>query len=170
MFLPPLQLFQGRLRYPLKGSVAFGYERSYTDTDFHPAGFAFLPRICRPSCSTRRESSAIPVTSSNVSVGKPIMKYSFTASQPAASASSAAENRSDSLTFLLITSRSRWVPASGVKVSPSLSPRLNPFSQTNGKESSRKDGRDRPIPQLPYLAVDHRSKARCSCNRWCSRK
>ena len=60
----------------------------------------------------------MPLMSSSVSVGSPTMKYSLQRRQPAAKAASMAENKSSSVTFLLMTSRSRWVPASGAKVRP----------------------------------------------------
>ncbi len=45
------------------------------------------------------------------------MKYSFTADQPWSKASVTERIRSASVTPLLITSLSRWVPASGARVS-----------------------------------------------------
>ena len=58
----------------------------------------------------------MPLMSSSVSVGSPTMKYSLQRRQPAVKAASMAANRSSSVT--LMTSRSRWVPASGANVRP----------------------------------------------------
>ena len=52
-------------------------------------------------------SRAMPMTSSSVSVGKPSMKYSFTALQPPSKAVRQDCNKSSSLTFLLMVSRIR---------------------------------------------------------------
>ena len=60
----------------------------------------------------------MPMTSSSVSVGSPIMKYSFMRLNPRENTFSAERVMSSSVTFLLITSRMRCVPASGAKVSP----------------------------------------------------
>ena len=49
----------------------------------------------------------MPSMSSSVSVGRPIMKYSFTAFQPSENASVTARIKSSSVTPLFITSRSR---------------------------------------------------------------
>ncbi len=46
------------------------------------------------------------------------MKYSLTRRQPASKAARVARSRSSSVTFLLMMSRMRWLPASGAKVRP----------------------------------------------------
>ena len=46
------------------------------------------------------------------------MKYSFTVLQPHSKASVTERIKSSSVTPLLITSRRRWVPASGARVRP----------------------------------------------------
>ena len=75
--------------------------------------------------------------SSDVSVGRPIMKYSFTVVQPPEKALSAVERISSSVRFLLITSRSRWVPSSGAKVRP-----LRRSTLSRPASSSEKPSRD----------------------------
>ena len=67
---------------------------------------------------TRAAVSTMPRTSSSSSVGRPIMKYSFMRWKPRPNTRSAELVMSSSVTFLVITSRMRWVPASGAKVSP----------------------------------------------------
>ena len=52
---------------------------------------------------------------------------------------------SSSVMFLLMTSRMRWVPASGAKVSPLLRTRLIWLSRSWEKLSIRREGRDRLI-------------------------
>ena len=52
------------------------------------------------------------------------MKYSLITCQPRSKASSTVVMMSCSLMFLLITSRSRWVPASAAMVTPVLRTRL----------------------------------------------
>ena len=56
--------------------------------------------------------------SSSRSVGRPIMKYSFTCPQPREYAWSAMSSSSSSGIHLLITARSRGLAASGAKVRP----------------------------------------------------
>ena len=73
-----------------------------------------------PSSRTLRPSSAMPCTSSSVSVGSPIMKYIFIADQPSSKATVHEFITSCSVMFLLITSRIRCVPASGAMVKPVL--------------------------------------------------
>ena len=80
-----------------------------------------------------------------VSVGSPIIKYSFTEVQPPAKALVQVRSTSSSVTFLLITSRIRWVPASGAKVSP-LRRTLDSLSTSSSlKLSTRRLGRDKLI-------------------------
>ena len=70
------------------------------------------------------------------------MKYSLTPHQPAVNASVTARSRSSSVTFLLMTSRMRCVPASGAKVSPPFRT-VCIFSRSSFKiESMRSDGKD----------------------------
>ena len=52
---------------------------------------------------------------------------------------------SSSVTFLLITSRSRWVPASGAKVRPLLRTFCSRSISSREKLSARREGRDRLI-------------------------
>ena len=65
-------------------------------------------------------NSTIPSRSSWVSVGRPIMKYSFKTRHPQEKTVRAVSMISSSVIFLLITSRRRWVPASGAMVKPVL--------------------------------------------------
>ena len=60
----------------------------------------------------------MPSTSSSVSVGRPMRKYSFTRLHPWEKAASTAAYRSSSRMSLLITWRIRHVPPSGAKVRP----------------------------------------------------
>ena len=62
----------------------------------------------------------IPSRSSSVSVGMPIMKYSFSTLQPLEKMTAAASRRSCSASGLLMTHRRRSVPASGARVKPLL--------------------------------------------------
>ena len=75
------------------------------------------PRACASmisrSCSVR---SRIATRSSSVSVGSPIMKYSFRFSTPLAKIISALARISSLVTVLLITRRSRSDPVSGAIV------------------------------------------------------
>ena len=69
------------------------------------------------------------------------MKYSFTPVQPDSKASEQALSRSSSVTFLLITSRMRWVPASGAKVRPALRTDCIFSNSSFRRESMRKLGK-----------------------------
>ena len=60
----------------------------------------------------------MPSTSSSVSVGSPIMKYSFMRENPRPNTRCADSRMSSSVTFFATTSRMRCVPASGANVSP----------------------------------------------------
>ena len=71
------------------------------------------------------------------------MKYSFTALYPPAKAVRQEASRSSWVTFLLMTSRSRWVPASGAKVRPLLRPLARRSIRLMEKLSARRLGRDR---------------------------
>ena len=69
------------------------------------------------------------------------MKYSLTPFHPDSKASEQALKRSSSVTFLLITSRMRWVPASGAKVRPALRTDCIFSNSSLSRESMRKLGR-----------------------------
>ena len=83
----------------------------------------------------------MPMTSSSVSVGRPSMKYSFTALQPPSKAVRQDCNRSSSFTFLLMVSRIRWVPASGAKVMLVLRTRWRRCMMLMENPSARREGR-----------------------------
>ena len=88
----------------------------------------------------------MPLMSSSVSVGRPIMKYSLQRRHPAANAASMAPNRSSSVTFLLMTSRRRCVPASGANVSPPFfCPATSPAMSTPNA-SRRCEGTEMRMP------------------------
>ncbi len=91
----------------------------------------------------------MPSTSSSVSVGRPIMKYSLRRDQPEAKAASAAPKISSSVSCLRITSRSRCVPASGAKVRPVLRTSWILFASDTEKASARSEGSDTPTPCGP---------------------
>ena len=76
------------------------------------------PMIGLPIASMRWPVSTMPRTSASSSVGSPIMKYSFTRCQPRANTLRVDSSMCASVMFLFTTSRMRWVPASGAKVSP----------------------------------------------------
>ena len=83
----------------------------------------------------------MPSRSSKVSVGNPIMKYSFTLLHPPWKASDTFSIRSASVTPLLITSRRRWVPASGAKVRDDLRTFWVSSRDSFSTLSMRRDGR-----------------------------
>ncbi len=71
---------------------------------------------------------------------------------PACMASRAAPSRSSSVTFLLMTSRRRCVPASGAKVRPPfLRPATN-VAMSTPKESRRCEGMETRTPESAYSA------------------
>ena len=81
------------------------------------------------------------------------MKYSLTRRHPAANAASRAPNRSSSVTFLLMTSRRRCVPASGANVRPPFFwPATKPAMSTPNA-SRRCEGTDirTPLPSHARL-------------------
>ena len=82
----------------------------------------------------------MPATSASVSVGRPIMKYSFTFVQPLLKAIETVRLSSSSCTFLLMTSRRRCVPASGAKVRPLLRTEAILSVSSVEKLSTRSDG------------------------------
>ena len=133
---------------------AFGTNTA-TETDTLTPLLGPLPTTLRPISSTRSAVSLIATMSSSVSVGRPIMKYSFIRRQPLRNAFSAAVSMSFSVTFLLMTSRRRWLPASGANVRP---PRLDPPTSaaiSTPNESRRCDGMDTrtPVPRTSSLSV-----------------
>ena len=71
------------------------------------------------------------------------MKYSFTAFHPPEKAVFRLSVSSSSVTFLLMASRRRWVPASGAKVSPAFRPRWSRCISSMEKLSARREGRER---------------------------
>ena len=102
-----------------------------------------LPVTSLYFCATFSANLAIPTISSSVSVGSPIMKYSLTCFQPCLKAASTAPMRFSSVTPLLITSRSLWVPASGAKVRPLFLTCCILCAKSMEKLSMRKDGREK---------------------------
>jgi hypothetical protein len=76
------------------------------------------PTMRLPTASMRWPVSTMPRTSSSVSVGRPIMKYSLTRCQPRSNTLRVESSMCASVMFLFTTSRMRWVPASGAKVRP----------------------------------------------------
>ena len=101
--------------------------------------------IAKYTSSTFPASSAIPFTSSIVSVGSPIIKYSFTLVQPPANSIAVDFMIFSSVIFLFITSRSLCVPASGAKVIPVLRTFCTFSISSREKLSILKDGSDSPI-------------------------
>ena len=89
--------------------------------------------VSRQAWYTFSARSAMPSTSSSVSVGRPSMKYSFTDDQPPEKAVRQDWRMSSSVTFLLMASRRRWVPASGAKVRPDLLAVLKAVHQVHGE-------------------------------------
>jgi hypothetical protein len=115
------------------------------------------PLTLRPVSMTLAASSAIPSTSSSVSVGRPHMKYSFTCRQPAAYAAATVSIRSCSLTCLLITRRSRSEPPSGANVSPDRRPlRDSSLARSMLNASTRVDGSDNPVCVPSYRSASPR--------------
>ncbi|GBE29683.1 hypothetical protein BMS3Bbin04_00705 [bacterium BMS3Bbin04] len=106
-------------------------------------------RLLVRSLATFALKFAMPTKSASVSVGNPIMKYSLTELYPSLNASSVALSRSDSLEFLFITSRNRWVPASGAKVIPDLRDpgKARAISGVNESGLSEGKARDMPFPR-----------------------
>ena len=82
-------------------------------------------------------------TSSKVSVGRPIIKYSLILVQPSVKATFTVWSSSSSDTFLLITSRIRWLPASGAKVRPLFLTEWMRSISSGEKLSTRRLGRER---------------------------
>ena len=81
------------------------------------------------------------------------MKYSFTVLQPLSKASVTARIRSSSVTPLLITSRMRWVPASGARVRPDLRTFWASSRDCFTKLSIRMEGRETLILRSAYRSV-----------------
>ena len=82
------------------------------------------------------------------------MKYSLQRRHPAEKAASRAEKKSSSVTFLLMTSRRRCVPASGANVSPPFFwPATSPAISTPN-ESRRCEGTEMrtPLPSQAWLS------------------
>ncbi len=117
---------------------------------------AFLTPACLssrlPHASVSFAMSTIPFKSSSVSVGKPIMKYSFRLCHPSENAQVAAWIRSSCVTPLLITFLSLCVPASGANVRPVLRPFWTSFARSTENESTRRDGRLTEMPVSPCLS------------------
>ena len=88
----------------------------------------------------------MPLMSSSVSVGRPIMKYSLQRRHPALNAASNAPNRSSSVTFLLMTSRRRCVPASGATVRPPFFWPATSSAMSTPHESRRCEGTEMRTP------------------------
>ena len=104
----------------------------------------------------------MPLMSSSVSVGRPIMKYSLQRRQPAPNAASTAPNRSSSVTCLLMTSRKRCVPASGANVKPPFFwPATRPAISTP-KLSRRCEGTEMRTP-LPWNCLFKRVRTSAIC-------
>ena len=80
-------------------------------------GVALMAMLRRKMARAFSVRSTMPWMSSSFSVGWPTMKYIFNRGKPSACASSTAASRSASVCRLLITVRSRSVPASGAMVS-----------------------------------------------------
>ena len=99
-----------------------------------PAGLL----ICRRALT----KSTRAFKSSAVSVGSPIIKYSLMTCHPRSKASLTVAIISASLIFLLITSRSRWLPASGAIVNPVLRTVLISFISSGVRVPALKDGRE----------------------------
>ena len=70
------------------------------------------------------------------------MKYSLTFFQPLAKAALTACSRSSSVTPLLITSRIRWLPASGANVRPLFRTACTFLATSTLNASMRKLGKD----------------------------
>ena len=87
-------------------------------------------------------SAGIAFTSSIVSVGKPIIKYSFTLVHPPEKAVLQVFNSSSSFTFLLIASLNLCEPASGAKVKPLLRTVLIFDIISSVKPSTLNDGKE----------------------------
>ncbi len=100
----------------------------------------------------------MPSKSSSVSVGRPIIKYSLILLQPLPKAMRATLSRLASSTPLLITSRRRWVPASGAKVKPVFFPFCISLARFMEKLSTRSDGSETLIFFGAISAIKLRSK------------
>ena len=83
----------------------------------------------------------MPCVSMSVSVGNPVKKYNLARDQPEAKADSTAPYRSSSVMSLLMTVRSRQVPASGAKVNPLRRPPATLAARPTVNASTRNDGR-----------------------------
>ena len=88
------------------------------------------------------DRSAIPAISSYVSVGRPIMKYSFTLSQPPLKAFRAPSIMFSFVRPLFITFLSLCVPASGANVSELFFTSWILLMTSREKASIRSDGRE----------------------------
>ena len=99
----------------------------------------------------------MPLMSSSVSVGRPIIKYSFMRSQPWENDALTAFMRSSSVTPLLMTSRMRCVPASGAKVRPPFFSPATSLAISTPKESRRSEGSDTEMPLPDRFALSLRS-------------
>ena len=84
----------------------------------------------------------MPATSSIVSVGRPIIKYNLIVVQPPSNAVCTVFISSSSVTFLLMTSRNLWVPASGANVRPLRRTVFSLSINSLEKPSTRKEGSD----------------------------
>ena len=99
------------------------------------------------------ESSAIPRISSSVSVGCPSMKYSLTLVQPPSKARAEPCKITSSVSPLLMTSRSLWLPASGAKVRLDFFTSCTLLMTSREKASIRKDGREILICLLSHSSI-----------------
>ena len=106
-----------------------------------PVRFSF-GTVSKKVAAILLHSSAMPRISSSVSVGRPSMKYSFTRLQPPSKAMAAPFRMTSSVSPLLITSRSRWLPASGAKVRLLFFTSCTFPMMSREKASMRREGRE----------------------------
>ena len=129
-----------------KGVWGLGTKVATDAVTFFPPAFLAIFR-------TLPESSAMAIKSSSVSVGRPIMKYSFMDSHPASNTCWADFSRSSSVIPLLITSLSLSLPASGAMVNPVFLTRFISDISSGVIVSTLMEGSDMAIFSSEYLSI-----------------